>query len=377
MSTAPQSHGPDEDSVEAANLRIVDAELQRHLELLEAGTTSQHQRLDLVEQQINRQIRVRVAGCDLQGNELGEEGLRRDANIIEFLHGQQIVRPQEIRSQITKFRKSLAEVGGDRMRLNPKDFSFMNDGGHIPSEHLPGLLLDICRGTSEKTYALLLEYFESEGSQEVGVPFGYHFGFTQLPCGDTRFPSLEASDIAGKNGEFASTHADKIWAPWRVGLVKEFDEETVQQLQSLGCKIPDYLHGKSARRRGLNTRFKPVYAGAAKQLGKNWITYNTATIHDADVHQPAIGIPNYALRKSNEEMFMSMGDRNHTDPIKDGDEMVAIAEWEAFGNSSTSVLDAALRDGNTLKAKGGHENKALFMEEASVLARVLRSRQAA
>ena len=343
-----------------------------------ADSAARHAPLSPEDREINRRIRARVAGCDEEGRELGRAAIERDAAIISLLHDRHVVRPREIEEQMNRLRDRLAEVDGDLLLLDG-EFDFMELGGHIPSKHVPGKLVDICEG-KEGTYALLLEYVcVNENGEEVRVPFAYHFGFTEMPFNESEdpdfpFPNLDADDISGKTGTYARDHHADIWTPWRVGVVREFDQQLVEDLAALGVFVPKNIIGKHGTRRGLNNVFKLVYAQAAHDLNKEQIMYNTATLNPVD-DTPSTGLPNKALRASNEGLFLPMGQRNHTDEIVDDEGViVAIAEWHVFGNTPSSVLGAVVRNEGVLQAKGGLDVEH-FTEAGHVLAKVVERRQ--
>jgi len=333
-----------------------------------------HIPLNLQGQAINQHMRMRIAGCDEEGRELGEEETNRDIAIIDMLHAPQVVVASRVQLDIEKYRAALSVAGGDYLDLDPKDISFMNDGGHWPSEHLPKLLSDIVGGVREKTYALLIEYVDkNDADGPVRVPFAYHFGFTELPCGDTRFPNLEASDIAGSNGEIMAVKHQEVWAPWRVGVIDALTPNVAQKMSDIGIRVPDYLIGVSGRRRGLNTLFKPTYGQAAVDLGKEWIVYNTAVVHPPN--EPAVKIENTALRHSNADLFVDFGTRNHFDKLCDDEgNVVAQAVWDVFAQKPSILLDRSTRDEGTIHSKGGLDiNQAI--DQGHILAEVIRRRQ--
>lgn len=348
-----------------------DKVMEEIIEDTSASHRGKHAPLSLQDQAINEHMRMRIAGCDDEGNEAGEEAVLRDAAVIDLLHAPQVVSASRIKKDIDAFRAAMADVGGDFLQLRQEDFAFMAEGGHWPSPHIPGILPDIVRGTKERTYALLIEYVDDHES--VRVPFAYNFGFTEMPNGDDRFPNLEASDIAGRNGDLAAKNSHVIFLPWRVGVLAELTSEVIKKMADLGINVPEYLHGVQGRRRGLNGAFKPVYATAAHDLGKEWIMYNTAVVHPPDTM--TVGMPNVPLRSSNEGMFVDLGKRNHFDELRDENgDVVAVAEWSVFGNTPSSLLNASTSESSVLRKKGGLDIEEL-KNKGHMLAQVSRRRQ--
>ncbi len=286
------------------------------------------------------------------------------------MHSQHVMKPDEIRRQLENFQRRFAEVGNDWLRLTPDEFAFLQLGGQTPNALLPGLLPDICRGTKERTYALLMEYVDPD-KPETRVPMAYNFGFTELPVGDPRFPNMDPNDIARSNGKY-STMAKKILAIWRSGVVNSMDAATVSAFAELGIVVPPELLGKSGRRRGLNNRFKPPLAAAV--LGqKELIIYNTVVATEPG--NAAIGMPNAAIRGSNEGVFMCLGVRNTLEHMKD-DTGRAVADigFDVFGNKPQSILDAELDEDSVLMSKGGFEDAARFVAEAHAIAEAMSRR---
>ncbi len=337
--------------------------------------SSSHKPLSLKDQEINRSLIIRIAGYDDEGNELDEDAIERDAKIIDVLHAPQVLRPEKLEEQMGQFRKKILACTKGIVDIDPKEFEFMQQGGHVPSVHLPQLLPDIVRGTHERTYALLVEYKATEKGKDFRVPLAYHFGFTELP-NDHRFPNFCPSDIPGKTGHFAEAHHAEIWTPWRVGVLRKLTEDYAIKMEKLGIVIPDHLLNITATRRGINNSFKPVFAQAAIDLQKQYILYNTAVLQLPQIDRPSIEIPNVPLLGSNEGMFHYHGKRQNVEEIKNSNEQtVALAEWSVFGNYPESVLKAVFRDEGVLKYKGGFEEKDRLLQVGHILAEVVKRRE--
>lgn len=306
-------------------------------------------------QRVVEGIRIHIAGCSEAGVFLGTDAFEQDLRHIHAIEGQIVLDPAKLQEEWRQFEAKLRLYGGDATRLQPADFKFMEEGGQV--SHLSvDELRKLC--TEKKGYALLAKY--------AGIPLAYNLGLSELPIDDPDYPNLDARRIAGPKSdvEWIIAHQQKLWANWRTGVLRAFDQPFIDHLAAEGLQLPSELSTddftrKGARRMGLSNLIKFSVAHGAKDW-KEGIVFNIGRIYRPGYPlDAAISIPNLPSTEAVSEAFAPLAGlvRDAVYKLmKDGSVHIADMRWFMHGNRPDAVIQAMERRGGVLlRQTAGHK----------------------
>lgn len=305
-----------------------------------------HEKLAPLKASLVKRIRIRQAGFDEAGGDLGPERRWLDLRLVHALESQLLVRPGRIDSGGENQARETVPSPGEETPAGTRPWQLLARGGHI--SHVPvAKLRHVCQVGG---YVLLAEYVE--GGRRV--PVGYQTGFTSLPVDDPLFPNLDARTIdapADEVNRFVA-RSGSTWVIWRTGVLRILDRQMTGRFAGLGVHVPGHLEGRSFQRLGMCNAFKRVAAVAARNLNKQLILFNVTELRTSGESAPAGGAINVPSVAANEGVCPPLGyGRTHVDAVAGMPDLRVY--WWVFGNDPAAVLQGLQTETGVLQGKGG------------------------